>query len=258
MSKKDKNTEKTNNSQLVLKNPLTTYKFWVKIFACIFLIILGLMLLFKENEAQAIVLMFTGGVFMIYSIFRLVFLIRTLQKGTSRALAILEIVFDFVVGFLLVYLSIKTFGAAPEGVLKLATEHYNILIGLVFWLRGFIYFTTTIICSEKTDKLQVFIHIAVITFGSFILGVKIKAETIAFGLAILSLVSSVLVGGEGFFDYGRYRQKFKAKNEKVEKVAEEEKGKEAPARSEKEVPNDSPEKSPVIEPNKDDDRPFVN
>ncbi len=249
---------KSSSSKLVLRNPLYTYKFWIKIVSAVLLIILGLMLLFKENEAQGIVLMFTGGVFIIYSIFRMVFLIKSLEKGASKALAIIEIIFDFVAGFLLVYLSVKTFGNTPEGILLFATQHYNIIIGLVLWLRGFIYFTTTILFYEKTDKFQLFVHIAIITFGSFLLGVKIKAESIALALAILSLISAVLVCGEGFFDYGKYRQQFKQPKDKKEKSKEENKGKETPAREDKkEIPSDAPNEQPIIEPN-NDDRPYVN
>ena len=245
------------DNTLVAKNPLISYKFWVKIIAAMFLIILGIMLLVKDTEANAIVLMFTGGIFTIYSVFRIVFLIKSLEKGASRGLAILEIIMGLTSGILLIYLSVVSFGQEPTGFIKFATEHYNIIIGLVLWLRGFVYFVTTILFFEKTDKLQLFVHIAVITLGSFLLGVKINAESIALALGIISLISAVLVGGEGFFDYGKYRKQFVKKTTVKEKNKQKESGKEAPARDEKkDIPSDSPTSDAIIEPNKDD-RPYI-
>lgn len=248
------------SQKLIQKNPIHTYKFWIKIFACVLLIILAMMLFFKDNEAQGIVLMFTGGVFVLYSIIRFIPLMKTLEKGLSRVLCFIEIAFDLVAGILLVALAINTFGENPQGFVGWCCEHYNIVIGLVLWLRGFVYFTSTILFSEKTDKAQLFIHIAVITFGSFLFGVKIKAESIALALAIVALICGVLIGGEGFFDYGRYRKKFKETRKGTTKDKKKDKKDEieAPARDDdnKEVPNDAPVETPIIEP-ENNDRPYV-
>lgn len=253
---KTENQAATENSNIV-KNPIYSYKFWVKIFACVLLVILGLLLLLKDDAAQSIVLMFTGGVFCVYALFRVVPLIRTLEKGASRALNIVEIIFDFVVGVFLIFLSVKSFGDVEGGVIGWSCEHYNILIGAVLWLRGFIYFVSTILFHEKTDKVQCFVHILVISVGAFLFGVKIKAESIALGLAILSLLCAVVVGGEGFLDYNRYRSKYKPKAKKPEKEKETTPEKEAPtADKEKEVPTDVPNPEAIIDPNQDD-RPYV-
>lgn len=251
---------KKKKNQNLQKNPIHSYQFWIKIFACVLLIILAFMLFFKEDSAQAIVLMFTGGVFSIYAVMRIVPLMRTLEKGMSRVLCLIEIVFDLLAGVLLIALAVQNFGNKPEGFVGWCCDHYNIVIGLVLWLRGFVYFTTTILVGEKTDKAQFFVHIAIITFGSFLLGVKIDAANIAIALAVISLVCGIVIGGEGFYDYGKYRNRIKQTRTGTTKKKEKEKKPEieAPAREDDapEVPDDSVNDTPIIEP-ENDDRPYV-
>ena len=249
---KPKKQKKT--SPVLQKNPIHSYKFWFKIFGAILLIILGFFLLFRQSDSQIIVLMFTGGVFSLYAVMRVIPLMRTLERGWSRVLCFIEVLFDLAVGILLIALSVQQFGDEQTGIVKYFVEHYNILIGVVLWLRGFVYFTTTILFGEKTDRVQFFVHIAVITFGSFLLGVKIDAKYIAIAIAIVSFISAVAIGGEGFYDYGKYRKQVKAIREKKE--PKKEKGKEAPARKKKEK-IEEPEKDISHINDKDNDRPYV-
>mgnify|MGYP000387081873 FL=1 len=150
---KPKKQKKT--SPVLQKNPIHSYKFWFKIFGAILLIILGFFLLFRQSDSQIIVLMFTGGVFSLYAVMRVIPLMRTLERGWSRVLCFIEVLFDLAVGILLIALSVQQFGDEQTGIVKYFVEHYNILIGVVLWLRGFVYFTTTILFGEKTDRFIV-------------------------------------------------------------------------------------------------------
>ncbi len=255
-SKQNKKVKK--NDSLIKLNPIHSYKFWFKIFGAVLLVILGFILIFQDEAATAIVLMFTGGAFCLYAVIRVVPLMKTLEKGSSKALCLLEIVLDFIVGVVLIFLSIKNFGDNLEGFAGFASEHYNVLIGFVLWLRGFVYFISTILFAEKTDKIQCFVHIAVITFGGYLFGVKIDAGKIAIGLAILAFVCGVVISGSGFFDYGKYRSSVKDVRQNKEDKKENSKRKDAPTKKgKKEKIEDPEEKAPIIDYN-DDDRPYVN
>lgn len=252
---KTKKQKKT--SPVLQKNPLHSYKFWFKIFGAVLLIILGFFLLFRQSDAQIIVLMFTGGVFSLYAVMRVVPLMRTMERGWSRVLCFIEVLFDLAVGILLITLSVQQFGDEQTGMVKYFVEHYNILIGVVLWLRGFVYFTTTILFGEKTDRVQFFVHIAVITFGAFLLGVKIDAKYIAIAIAIISFVCGVAIGGEGFYDYGKYRKRVKEIREKKEPAKEKTKGKEAPSKKKKKEKYDEPKRDVPPVTDEDNDRPYV-
>ena len=76
---KPKKQKKT--SPVLQKNPIHSYKFWFKIFDDILIIILGFFLLFRQMDAQIIVLMFTGGVLSLYAVMRVMPLMRTLERG---------------------------------------------------------------------------------------------------------------------------------------------------------------------------------
>lgn len=249
-------SEKKKNDSIIKINPIHSYKFWFKIFGAVLLVILGFILLFQKQAATSIVLMFTGGVFSLYAIIRVVPLMKTLEKGSSKVLCFVEILIDLIIGVLLIFLSIKNFGDEQTGIVKFASENYNILIGFVLWLRGFVYFVSTILFAEKTDNIQLFVHIAVITFGSFLFGVKIDASKIALALAILAFVCGVVIAGSGFFDYGKYRSNVKDVREKKDDKKKTSKKKEAPARKGKKEIDDPEDRTPLIDHN-DDDRPYV-
>lgn len=226
------------------KSPIKNYKFWIKIFARVLLVILGVLLLAKNDWAEKIILFFTGGVFVVYSVYRIIPLIKTLEKGLSKVLAIVEIIVDLIIGALLCYLATtKGDSDFTAKVLK----HYNILIAVVLWFRGFIYFTQTCLVGEKTDKPKYFIHVAVFTLGSILFVTKIDAEKIALGLAILTFICAAVIIGEGGMEYGKYRKTIKAKRE------------EKPLHEKEEVTEKMPEKEPVVpvEEPKDTDKPFV-
>lgn len=244
---------------IIVKNPIYTYKFWFKVFAFVLLIILGFILLLRQSDAQILVLMFTGGVFTVYALMRFIPLLKTLEKGSSKFFCLIEVIFDLIVGILLIFLAAKQFGEEQSGIVKFFVENYNLLIGIVLWLRGFVYFFTTIMFAERTDRIQFWIHIAVITAGSYLLGVKIDAKWVAIGIAIIAFISGIAIGGEGFYEYGKYRKNLKERREKSDKVQKDKtKGKEAPSKNEPKKIDEPKVEVPVIDDGNNDDRPYVN
>lgn len=243
---------------IIIKNPMHSYKFWFKIFAFVLLIILGFILIFQTENAQMLVLMFTGGVFCVYAVMRFIPLMKTLEKGSSKFFCLIEVFFDLVVGVLLIFLAAKQFGEEQSGIVKFFVEHYNLLIGVVLWLRGFVYFFTTIMFAERTDRTQFWVHIIVITAGSFLLGYKIDAKWVAIGIAIIAFISGLAIGGEGFYEYGKYRKNLKERREKSDKAQKEKtKGKEAPTKEEPKQIDEPKEEVPIIDDGNSDDRPYV-
>lgn len=246
--KKKKNKEKKQPKQ----NPITTYKFWFKIFGAVLLIIFGFLLLFKKDVAKSIVLIFTGGVFVLFSLVRFVPLFKKLKKPWSKVLNVAEIIIDLVIGVVLVVTAIMTFGEEQKGFIEFCSKHYNVLIGFVLWFRGFVYFICTILFGEKTDKLQFFTHIAAITAGGFFIGRKIDLEFASYVLAALAFLSALAIGIESFYDYGRFRQKEKPEEKKKSKKKKDE-AKENDEDSDEDVINPG-----IIEPNNQNDQPYVN
>ena len=158
------------------------------------------------------------------------------------------------VGVSIIWCGVETFGS--HSISKFAGfcyENINVLIGVVFWVRGVVYFVSTVLFHEDTTKLQFFIHLFAISFGAFMFGVKIDIEKVLLAIAILSFVCAAAIGSDGGFEYGRYRKSIKVE-EPVEDEVEAEAEVELPAEDEAPVEDENEtEIIPVIEPEQTQD-----
>ena len=151
--------------------------------------------------------------------FRIVPIIKNVKNKYAIVLNVCEIVLMSLIGGAIIWSGIETFGSSD--VTKFAGfcyKHFNILVGVVFWVRGVVYFVSTILFHEDTTKLQFFVHLFAISFGAFLFGVKIDIEKVLLAIAILAFVSASAIATEGGFEYGKYRKSVKKVEQKEEKV----------------------------------------
>lgn len=237
-----------------LVNPLLQYKFWFKVFAAVLLIVFGILALVNpNNSATAIVLLFVGGVFVLYSLFRIVPVIKSVKNKYAIILNVCEIVLMALIGGCIIWSGIESFGTA--NVTKFAGfcyKHFNILVATVFWVRGVVYFVSTVLFHEDTTKLQFFVHLFAISFGAFLFGVKIDIEKVLLAIAILAFVSAAAIGTEGGFEYGRYRKSVK-KVEIVEEEVKDEEELELPSEENTTIEEEPEVIVPITEPEQNQD-----
>ncbi len=189
-------------------------------------------------KAVPISLLYIIGVtFIIMGLFRVIPLLKTTKDKAAKWMFIGEIIINIIAGGYLIY--IGTQGEDNLGKI------FGYIIGIVLYLRAFIYFFTTIIRKETTDNIMFITHIVFITFGSLIIGnggFNIKA--LSWFLLILAILSALLIAFRGYGDYRNYRYQLSI-SETVKKISVQE-GLEAPTKDEiseiKEINENPPHK----------------
>jgi len=175
------------------------------------LIAAGILMKIYDEE---IVYATTGLAIVIFSILRIVPLMKTLNKEVLRTLNLIEVIFDTILGGLMVFVVFS-------GKLQSQTIWVN-LYGymLTFFLlaRGIIYFVSLYYFEEKTEPIKFWFHLICISLGSVIITLTLLGNDIipALGWMILfiSVSGGVYLGYDGFGGYRKYRENSKALNTK--------------------------------------------
>lgn len=224
-----------------MKNPIKTYKFWLKIIGAALLIVLGVWLLVDNTTAKLVVLLFTGLVAGIFALIRVIPLLRTLKTGRARIVCFVEILIHLA---LAVYLCFAAFNLKedPESAFaKFNDQYYRFFIAFFFYSRAVVYFICTVLFKEETDRTKFWVHIILMTLACFLCALdNLTTQAIAITIAVIAFLVSLGLIAEGASGYGRYRKMVvKERNANKEKEEKEKIEKEAPAR-EQIVPVDAP------------------
>lgn len=192
--------------------------------------------------ADALVYLITGIVIVLFSVFRVIPLLKSLNKEVLRTINLIEIIFDIIVGAGMIYIVLSE-KDLTEGAWSAV---YRFSLAFVFYVRGLVYFNSVVFFNEKTEIPKFWFHILILSIGAIIaFQPDFDYNTVGIFLLLISFVGAGYLGYDGFGGYKKYRVYQKEIN------AEKEKNKP------KEIDPDSPQPH-IIDEKKDDKRPYVN
>ena len=202
-----------------MKNFFSKYVWVFEFTGAAILIVFGIII-----KAFPISLLYiVGMIFIIMGLFRVVPLIKTTESKVAKWMFIVEIVLNVVAGGYLIFVGTK----GEDNLGKI----FGYIIGIVLYLRAFLYFFTTIIKKEPTDNIMFFTHIVFITFGSLIIGNGgFNINVLSWFLLVLAILSALLIAFRGYGDYRNYRFQLSI-SEKTKKIDVQE-GLDAPTKDE--------------------------
>ena len=190
----------------------------------------------KLNEE--IFLYIVGLALIIFGLFRVVPLVKTTKDKIMKFIYIGEIILNIVAGVILI---------AAAGKEEDSGNLMGYIVGGVLYLRGLLYFYSTVIRKESTDHTKFFTHIGIITLGVVILFREdlFNEAIMAWIVLILCVLAATFISISGIGHYKNFRYEQLAKDE-TRKAMEKNKEKEL----EEKIPLEDPKptKDPVIDP----------
>lgn len=195
--------------------------------------------------ADEVVYTITGVAIVLFSLLRVIPLMKSLHKESLRTINLIEIIFDTLLGIGMVYVALTR---------DLATENiwssvYRYALTFVFYVRGLVYFNSVVFLGEKTEIPKFWIHIVSLTIGVIIAVVpNFDYSTVGLFLLIIAIIGSLYLGADGYGGYKKYREYSKALNAGIETGVSPE--------AQDQLPSDK-KKHKVIE-DPEDERPYVN
>ena len=152
--------------------------------------------------AKEVVYLITGVAIVIFSLFRVVPLMKTLDKEVLRTMNLIEIIFDFLVGGLLIYVAAS--GRIENSAIWESVYRYA--LAFFFYARALVFFVSTSFFEEKTEVPKFVAHIVSITIGSIIfVWDGFSYQTVAMLILVISFIGSIYLGYDGFKGYKNYR-----------------------------------------------------
>ncbi|MBU1144092.1 MAG: hypothetical protein KKH92_10695 [Firmicutes bacterium] len=192
--------------------------------------------------ASEVVYTITGVGIVIFSIFRVVPLMKSLNKEVLRTINLIEIIFDTIIGGLMIYIAL-TRNIEDEAIWGLV---YRYALAFFFYFRGLVYFNSVVFFGEKTEIPKFWVHIVVLTIGAIIAVLPdFDYGSVALFLLFISILGAGYLGYDGYGGYKKYREYSKDLNLGKEKEKTKDQG------IEKELPR------PIVD-EKEEKRPYVN
>ena len=213
--------------------------------------------------ASSIVFFITGLFLIIFSVFRVVPLLKTLNKEALRLINLVEIVVDLIIGGLLLYVGIRAMvdNWTPTPVWSYV---YGFAIALVLLGRGIIFFYSTTFLSEKSEQIKFWSHVLVTILGSAI-GVltiqnRFDNQVVAVFILILCFLGAGFLTYDGFNGYHKYRLSQKTLNTTKKPKAKKEHTtiKEVPDKPANPQPEKKQPDQPSPQPEKEKEQPIIN
>lgn len=196
----------------------------------------GIYMAFADEVVYAI----TGVTIVVFSLFRVYPLLKSLNKEILRTLNLIEIIFDTLIGIMLIYIAVTYKDTLSDQ--RVWSQVYRFSLVFFLYARGLIYFNSVVFLGEKTEVPKFWMHIIVLSLGAVIATYPdFGYKMVGMLFLIISLIGSVYLGYTGFGGYSKYREHAKELNEGD--VKSKKKKKEAP--------------QPVIE-DPEEKRPYVN
>lgn len=182
-----------------------------------------------------VVFVITGATILIFSVLRVVPLMKSLDKEVLRTINLIEVIFDFIIGGALVAIALTradSFDTQPIwGMI------YRYSLAFFFYVRGLVFFNSVVFFGEKTEIPKFWIHIAALSLGVVIAVVpNFDAGTAGIFFLVVALMGAGYLGYDGYGGYKKYREFSKQLNEgdRPAPTPRKEKGKELPSRIEEE------------------------
>lgn len=197
--------------------------------------------------AAEVVYTITGVAIVIFSLFRVVPLLKSLSKEVLRTINLIEIIFDTLIGALMIYIGVtKGSNLANEAIWS---SVYRFSLVFFFYARGLVFFNSIVFLGEKTEVPKFWVHIASLTLGAVVaVTPNFDYGTVGIFFLIIALIGAAYLGYDGFGGYTKYREYSKSLNEGKTKNVQ----KDDAQNIDKQVP-----KSEIIE-DPEEKRPYVN
>ena len=192
-----------------MKKPGFGYGWLIKWILAAILIAAGILV--KINEVD-VVYATTGIAIVMFSLLRVVPLMKSLKKEVLRTINLIEIIFETIMGGLMIWV---VFAGKSNDALWVSIYCY--LVAIFFYIRGFIYMVSLYFFGEKTEPLKFWFHLVSITLGSALLVLAILKidiiSTLGWIVLFISVAGGCYLGYDGFGGYKKYRESSKALNE---------------------------------------------
>lgn len=221
-----------------------SYGWLLKFILAAILLTVGFTMFFK----QELVYLITGIGIVIFSIFRVVPLMKSLNKESLRTINLIEVLIDTILGGIMIFAGIQAINAKLELNSGWGLVYRYTLVS-VFVLRALVFLYSAVFLGEKTEQVKFWSHIVVFAVGvSMAVYPEFSVEWVAYLILFISILGGVYLVYDGSRGYGKYREFSRELNDGKSKQKEVKKDK----KIEKELPKDN---EVIIE--KDDDRPYV-
>lgn len=176
-----------------------SYSWVLKFILAAILIGVGIYIVFAPEVVYTI----TGAGIIIFSIFRVVPLLKSLNKELLRTMNLIEILVDTVIGIILIYIAF-TSDLAADSVWSLV---YRYSLAFFFYVRGLVYFNSVVFLEEKTEVIKFWAHIMVLTVGSILfVSPQFDYAFVALIILIICFLGAAYLGYDGFNGYKKYRE----------------------------------------------------
>jgi len=167
----------------------------------------------------------TGLAVVIFSVFRVYPLMKTLKTEVLRTINLIEIIFEFIIGGLMVYVAFS--GKSDQGIWAAL---YGYMLTFFLLARGIIYFVSLYYFDEKSESAKFWMHMFFVGIGPVILTLTLQGNgtiisTLGWLLLVIAIGGGIYLGFDGYGGYRKYREysksinqpKTKEKNKEVEK-----------------------------------------
>lgn len=218
-----------------------SYSWLLKWILAAILIAVGFTMFFSKD----LVFLVTGIVIVVFSLFRVVPLFKSLNKEILRMINLVEIILDLILGGIMIYVGVQALSTDwnPEAIWS---SVYKYTLVFVLMVRGVVFLYSTVFLEEKTEQIKFWTHLAIFALGAAIIGIEnFNEEWIAWLLLAISLFGGGYLIYDGTNGYGKYRKFSQSLNQPKEISRD--------SKIEKELPKTD---KPEIEKG-DNDRPFV-
>ena len=187
---------------------------WVlKFILAAILLGIGLYVIFAKEVVYTI----TGVAIVVFSLFRVVPLMKSLNKEVLRTINLIEIIFDTIIGGLLIYVALSR-DLQNEAVWGYV---YRYSLAFFFYVRGLVFFNSVVFFGEKTEIPKFWVHIAALTLGTVIATLPdFDHSSVAIFLLVISIIGAIYLGYDGYGGYKKYREHSKELNEGKQKEKE--------------------------------------
>lgn len=217
------------------------YGFILKWVLAAILIAVGIYIMFESQ----VVYIITGIGITIFSLLRVYPLMKTLKKEVLRTVNLIEIIFDTILGILMILAVVLWWPTPGNEPGNFWFESYGYFVAGFLYVRGFIYFVSMYYFGEKTEPAKFWAHLVCVTLAPAILVLELLNDAgilavISWILAIISLIGGLFLAYDGYNGgggYRIYRQNSKTLNESRQAAK-------APVEKEVPPPQPKPEEEP--------------
>jgi len=213
-----------------MAKPKYGYGWALKFLLAAILVAVGIYMVLSED----VVYIITGIAIVLFSLFRVYPLLKTLNKEVLRTINLIEILIGIVLGSIMIYAGITQ---SDNGQLSTTWSGlYRWFLAFFFYARGLVFFVSTSFFEEKTEVPKFIFHIIALTLGTiFAVWADFEAQTLGWIFMFVSVGGAVYLSFDGYGGYRKYREYSKSINTPKEKAKDSRVEKELPKPIENEV-----------------------